>query len=172
MGSDGIPSPSGLLGTYYGIKKAENFPKAKIILALPAHDLEDEQILIMKNEFLDKGIHPKRLMYETSGYNTVTQVKAIKKMLANQDLSLLVVTKPEHMYRCIATFQKAGFTNIGGHPTFESPSEEALLKNQDELSFVQNNLSLRYNLWSYMQYEIRVLREYTAIVYYWINGWI
>jgi Uncharacterized conserved protein len=172
MGSDGIPSPSGLLATYYGIKKAQSFPKAKIVLALPALSIDDEQLIIMKEEFLDKGIAAKRILFEHQGHNTVSQVRGIKKLINDQNAALLIVSKPEHMYRCIATFKKAGFTKVGGHPTFESPSEEGLLKSKSKEAWAENNLSLRYNLWSYMQYEIRVLREYTAIAYYWANGWI
>lgn len=172
MGSDGIPSPSGLLATYYGIKKAQSFPKAKIVLALPALTSKDEQLTIMKEEFMDKGISEESILFEYRGHNTFSQVKGIKEMINDQNAPLLIVSKPEHMYRCIATFKKAGFSNVGGHPTFESPSEEELLKTDDKKVWAENNLSLRYNLWSYMQYEIRVLREYTAIAYYWFNGWI
>ena len=77
------------------------------------------------------------------------------------------------MYRSIHSFRKVGFKIVGGSPSFEKPSDEEKLK--DETNKDENkvrNLALRYNMWSYMQYEIIVLREYTAIGYYWVKGWI
>ena len=34
------------------------------------------------------------------------------------------------------------------------------------------SLNIRYNMWSYLKYEITVMREWCAIAYYWIRGWI
>mgnify|MGYP006090763245 FL=1 len=62
---------------------------------------------------------------------------------------------------------------VGGSPSFEKPSDEERLKDKtDKEDTKVRNLALRYNMWSYMQYEIIVLREYTAIAYYWMKGWI
>jgi uncharacterized SAM-binding protein YcdF (DUF218 family) len=87
---------------------------------------------------------------------------------------LIVVSSPEHMYRAVKSFEKVGFESVGSYPTFEVPSDEELLisKEKEKKADEVHNLGLRYNLWSYMQYEIRVLREYLAITYYWLKGWI
>ena len=66
-----------------------------------------------------------------------------------------------------------GFKKISSLPTFEIPSDAENLKDKTERKDTRiKNLSLRYNMWSYMVYEIKVLREYFAISYYKIKGWI
>ena len=174
MGGDGMPSPSGLMRTYYGVENAKKYPKASIILALPYNEYDStRQLDLMAQEFILKGIDSSRIFFEPKGFNTRSQVEAIEKMVVDKDKPLLVVTSPEHMFRCLATFEKIGFKNVGGNPSFEKPSDEEKLKNKekDDQTTVRN-LALRYNLWSYMQYEIIVLREYAAISYYWLKGWI
>lgn len=174
MGGDGMPSPSGLMRTYFGIRKAQIYPEAKIILALP-YNLEDStrQLNLIAHEFVQKGIDTNRIQFEPNGFSTRSQAVEIDKMIEDKSEALLIVTSPEHMYRCLSTFRKIGFTNVGGTPTFETPSDEEKLKDksEDKKSRIRH-LSLRYNMWSYMQYEIIVLREYTAISYYWFQGWI
>ena len=174
MGGDGMPSPSGLMRTYYGIKQAVEHPDAKIILALPYNEDDSTwQLSLMAHEFVIKGIDSSRIIFEPKGFNTQSQAAAIANLISNKTDPVLIVTSPEHTYRCLATFRKVGFSNVGGSPTFEMPSDEEMLKDktEDEKKRVRN-LSLRYNMWSYMQYEIIVMREYCAITYYWLNGWI
>ena len=174
MGGDGMPSPSGLMRTYFGVEKAKIYTDAKIILALPYNDFDStRQLNLMAHQFVVKGIDTNRILFEPKGFNTRSQVEEIEKMIEDKSQALLIVTSPEHMYRCLASFRKIGFTNVGGTPTFEMPSDEEKLKDktEDEKARIRY-LSLRYNMWSYMQYEIIVLREYAAISYYWIQGWI
>jgi uncharacterized SAM-binding protein YcdF (DUF218 family) len=92
--------------------------------------------------------------------------------LKTKDAPLLVVTSPEHMLRAILTLRKAGFSNVGGVPTFETPINEESLRKRVLSDDISENVALRYNIWSYMIYEIKVLREYTAISYYWLMEWI
>ena len=174
MGGDGMPSPSGLMQTYYGVEKARIYPQAKIILALPYNEFDSSrQLQLMAHEFVIKGIDTNRIIFEPHGFNTRSQVEQIDSIIPNKDLAILVVSSPEHMFRCLASFRKIGFTNVGGQPTFEKPSDEEKLKDKTKDGRKRvRNLALRYNVWSYMQYEITVLREYTAIVYYWLMGWI
>jgi uncharacterized SAM-binding protein YcdF (DUF218 family) len=175
MGGDGMPSPSGLMRTYFGIECAQQYENAKVILALPHNDQSDStyQLRLMAHEFVLKGIDSSRITFEAKGYNTHSQVEAIAKMIPDKNKAVLVVTSPEHMFRCLASFRKRGFKKVGGNPTFEKPSDEQKLKNKGKAENWQvRNLTLRYNIWSYMQYEIIVLREYAAISYYWMKGWI
>ncbi|MFT4544950.1 MAG: hypothetical protein ACI9EQ_001416, partial [Bacteroidia bacterium] len=61
--------------------------------------------------------------------------------------------------------------NVGGLPSFEKPINARKLKdrkNPDESA----PLSWRYNVWSYLKYELLVTREYCAITYYKLKGWI
>lgn len=174
MGGDGMPSPSGLMRLYNGIKKAKKYPTAKIIIALPYNEFDSTwQLSLMAHEMVLKGIDTNRIVFEPKGFNTISQAKEIKKLIPDSTLPLLLISSPEHMYRCLATFRKVGFKNVGGNPSFENPSDEEKLKDKTEKDKLKvRNLTLRYNMWSYMQYEIIVLREYAAISYYWFKGWI
>ena len=173
-GGAGMPSPDGLIRTYYGAEAAMQFPKAEIIIALPYNEGSDSlyQLDLMAKELILKGVDSAKIMYEPLGFNTHSQAVNIGKMndVDKKSMSVLIVTTPEHMYRTVRTFQKAGFANVGGIPAFEKPVDEKKLENEKEMKDV--NLSFRYNMWSYLNYELLVLREYTAIVYYKLRGWI
>lgn len=174
MGGDGMPSPSGLMRVYYGIERAKAYPEAKIILALPYNQFDStQQLSLMASEFVLKGIDTNRIAFEPNGFNTRSQALAIKEMVSDENAPMLIVSSPEHMYRCLASFRKVGFKNVGGNPSFENPSDEEKLKDKTEEEKTRiRNLALRYNMWSYMHYEITVLREYAAISYYKLKGWI
>ncbi len=173
MGGDGMPSPSGLMRLYNGIEKAMEHPNSKVIIALPYNEYDSTfQLSLMAHELVQKGVDTNRIVFAANGFNTRSQALEIKK-LADTAAPILIVSSPEHMYRSIHSFRKVGFKIVGGSPSFEKPSDEEKLK--DETNKDENkvrNLALRYNMWSYMQYEIIVLREYTAIGYYWVKGWI
>ena len=173
MGGDGMPSPGGLMRSYFGIEKAKKFPQAKIILALP-YNIEDstEQLELMKKEFVLKSIDSNRIIFAAEGYNTRTQALEISKIISDKNKGLLIITSPEHTYRATASFKKVGFQHIGTSPTFERPPDKEALDKEDKEEYPLRNLNLRYNLWSYMQYEIIVIREYFAISYYWCKDWI
>lgn len=174
MGGDGMPSPNGLMRLYFTIKQAKENPQAKIVLAMPLNEVDSTyQLRLMAQELINKKIDSNRIHYEYKGFNTRTQAKAIAEMFTS-DKKIIVVSSPEHMYRAVRCFEKVGFKSVGSCPTFEVPSDEELLKAKDKDQAIDevDSLGLRYNLWSYMQYEIRVMREYLAITYYWMKGWI
>ena len=37
---------------------------------------------------------------------------------------------------------------------------------------IGNNIQLRYQFWNHLGYQIRVYREYLAIAFYKLKGWI
>jgi len=125
----------------------------------------------MANELIVKGIDPLRIKYEPLGYNTRSQAVNIASMFNNKEqLNLLIITTPEHMYRSIKTFKHVGFPEVGGLPAFEKPIDEGKLKDPDDKEGAY--LAFRYNMWNYLNYELLVLREYCAIIYYRLKGWI
>jgi len=176
MGGDGMPSPNTLMRLYHGAEVANQFKEAAIILAMPYNQSAKDslrQLKLMAKELVLRSISPQRIVFEPWGHNTRTQAIQIAKML-EPNAPLLIISSPEHMYRALASFRNVGFEKVGGKAGFEVPSDEERLvdkKEQDEEDKVQN-LDLRYNMWSYLQYEIIVMREYAAITYYWFKGWI
>lgn len=174
MGGDGMPSPNGLMRLYFTAQQAKENPLAKIVIAMPLNEIDSTyQLRLMAKALIQNKIDSNRILYEYQGYNTRTQAQAIRKMFPPES-KLIVVSSPEHMYRAVRSFEKVGFESVGSCPTFEVPHDEELLKSKDKKkkSDKVENLILRYNLWSYMQYEIRVAREYIAITYYWLKGWV
>ncbi len=175
MGAGAVPGHHALLRCWYAAKAAAQLPEAQVIVALPADssaDQTDHDRMIEELEL--RAIAPERLISEKKGRNTFKQATNIRKIIPDPNSRLLLITSPEHMYRSIKTFRKAGFSHVNGLPTFEAAFDNDLLiepgskKKGPKLS--EQNLDLRYNMWSYLQYQIIVLREYAAIAWYVITG--
>lgn len=174
FGGSGMPSPDGLMRTYYAAEAANQFPEASVIIALPfGEDSTDtHQLDLMAKELTIRGIDRARISYEPYGHNTHAQaVRIATNLIGNTTLTTLVITSPEHMYRAINALQKAGLKNVGGLPSFEKPIAERKLRDRSDPD-KSAPLAWRYNVWSYLKYELLVMREYCAIVYYKLNGWI
>ncbi len=179
MGAGGMPGPEGLMRCHYAAISADEFKEAKLIVALPSEkeNFEYSDTYNMFKEINLKGIDSTRFIFETEGTNTYFQAMEIYKLLHNEiNKKLLIVTSPEHMHRCILTFKKCGFESISGYPSFEHSYDENLLLTKDERSKkvqdVNRNLNLRYNMWTYLKYEIIIMRELIAIGWYKLNGYI
>lgn len=180
LGGSGMPSENGLIRCYYGAKVAEKFPNAKIIIALPGDTLDaTSSVKLMGEELITRGIDSTRIMYENEGTNTRWEALNIKeRFYPDCSTSILLVTSPSHMYRSIKTFKKVGFADVGGMASFGRSNEVSLDFNAEELGGlshipdVGNSVSIRYKVWTRMHIQISVLREYMAISYYWMMGWI
>jgi len=176
LGGSGMPSPDGLMRTYYAAGAAQQYPGAPIIIAHPFSPQDSLlQLELMAHELIVKGIDTARITFEPAGFNTHSQAVNIAAMIPGlkDSLSLLIVTSPEHMYRAVKVFRKVGFKDVGGMAAFEKPVDEGQVSDKaDSKDLRVKSVSLRYNLWSYMVYELLVIKEYTAIAYYKLKGWI
>ncbi|MBN2274597.1 MAG: YdcF family protein [Bacteroidales bacterium] len=177
LGSMGIPSPDDLMRVYYTAGAWKEVPDAVVIIAFPADTAlhEDSPELLMADELKMRGVDSTKIIFERYGYSTRTQALNILDMLGKEnapDITMRIITSPEHMYRAIRAFRKVGFSQAGGTPTFEKViAEEKLMKGVNKKT-EKTGLTLRYRIWSYMIYEITVVREFMAIAYYKIRGWI
>lgn len=181
LGGSGMPSSDGLMRTYVAAKVAHTYPDADIIIALPSDTAKHEKSpeLLMAHELILRGIDSSRISYETKGNNTHSQAVNIHNMFGRKradTICMSIVTSPENIYRSVRTFRKQGFCFVGGMAAFNEAIPEKLLikkpKNKAQMENEIKQLNLRYNMWSYLKYEVTVLREYTAIVYYKIRGWM
>ncbi len=178
LGGAGMPSPDGLMRSFHGAAAAQIYKHAQIILALPLNKNSTDslhQLRLMERELLLRGIDSSRIRYEPYGFNTRSQAMNISSMFAEvrSKPSLLLITSPEHMYRAVHTFRKAGFSKISGSAAFEKPSDPEMVRDRGASHDLRvKNLDLRYNMWSYLNYELLVMREYIAICYYKLKGWI
>ena len=178
MGGGGMPSETGLMRTYFASKAANKYPDAKLIIALPG-DIADtlDATYLMKKEIVMRGVESDRIFFEPKGTNTRSQALEIKKLLDNNS-NILLITSPEHMYRSVLAFKKTGLINTGGEPAFEKAIGSLLYFDDDELGGrdivpdIGSNIQLRYQFWNHFKYQIIVYREYFAIAYYKLKGWI
>jgi uncharacterized SAM-binding protein YcdF (DUF218 family) len=177
LGGVGMPSPEDLMRTYFTAGAANEVPDAKIIISFPPDTLFKQYSpeLLMAKELMMRGIDSSRISFEYYGYSTRTQAMNIKELIRNNrpdTVSLRIVTSPEHMLRSVKVFRKVGFGYVGGSPAFESAIKEDKLIKGKHKKAEKSLLSIRYNMWSYLKYEITVVRELCAITYYELRGWM
>lgn len=180
LGGSGMPSPNGLIRTFYGAEAALKFPEAMVIIALPGDTLDSKSsVRLMAREMIIRGVDSTRIIYENEGTNTRWEALNVKnRFFPKTSPPILLVSSPEHMFRSVKTFRKVGFSKVGGLASFGLANEVALNFNAEELGGyssvpdVGSQLSLRYKIWTRMHLQISVIREYFAIAYYWLMGWI
>jgi uncharacterized SAM-binding protein YcdF (DUF218 family) len=180
MGGSAMPGKSTLIRTYYAAGAAQRFPDSKIIIALPG-DLSDENssVNLVKKELVLRNVSPERILTENIGTNTRYQALEVKKLLSEPQAGVLVVTSPEHIRRAVLSIRKAGCPNVYGLPAFDETNDFVLYFNDDELGGrnkflpeIGNNLQIRYQFWQHLEYEILITREFLALGFYYLKGWI
>jgi len=170
-----MPSEENLIRLYYTavVGNTGNFP---VIVAHPFDSTVYDKI---KQELMIRGIDSSRIFFEKSGSNTRAQaLNLVKYFPETVHSKIVLVTSPENVLRSVLVFRKLGFTNVGGCPAFGSDMnidlsfDSNLLGGKKYIPDVGNNLKLRYNFWNYLKLEIICLREFTALGYYKLMGWI
>jgi len=189
LGGAGIPSETGLMRTYYAAQAAAFFPDARVIVALPGDTADSlSSVRKMRGELILRGVAPQRILLEDSGTNTRAQALNVRKLTSppaplllkerRTGGEVLLITSPEHLYRAVLTFRKAGFSRVDGIPAFQSDVESDISFSARKLGGrrwvpdVGDSITLRYQFWTQLHYEILIFREYLAIAYYWLMGWI
>ena len=179
MGGSGMPSESNLIRAWYTSLAAGNFAGADVLIAMPGDttDLNSTPSL-MKKELVLRGVKGSRIKFENKGTNTRSQALSAS-LLLNKSERILLITSPDHTRRAALCFENVGFMHVDAMPAFENPTEADLIFEDDELGgretiipAIGNNLPVRYQVWNHLKYEISFLREFTALTYYKIKGWI
>jgi len=170
-----------LMRLYYTARLARRFEEAPVVISTPGDVCDPLSTLMqMRRALIDNGVDSSRILLEHEGLNTRYQALMAYKMLQDGTIRepLVVVSSPEHIYRCVRSFEKAGFTEVSGQPTLEAALETDLrfeknkLGGEEYVPEVGQSITIRYKFWDYLQYEILVAREYAAIAYYKLKGWI
>ncbi len=181
MGGGGFPSESVLMRIWFAEKLASEFRDAKIIIATPGDTLDCKSTIVqMKQELVKSGIDSFRIYYESEGLNTRHQALCVQEMFSTGYFSepVVVVSSPEHLYRTVLCFEKVGFKKVSGKSAHEAMLETDLRIKGKKLGGNKNipdagySISIRYKFWDYLKYEITVMREYIALGYYKMKGWI
>ena len=182
LGGGGMPSQSNLMRAFFLFKAATESPESRIVISIPGNVTDPASTArLVAAELILKGIHPDRIFYEELGTNTRSQAIHLLKFNSENlaSKSLLLVTSPEHTRRAVLTFKKAGFTRISALPAFENALEADLVFNDDELGGnklpvpdIGSNISVRYQFWTHLKYEVLISRELAAMGYYKLRGWM
>jgi len=176
LGGSGMPSESNLIRLNYTKNLALIFPDSKIMIAHPSDTAVVNEMIDFLVAF---GITPDRIHTKSHGLNTREQAMELIEIYPGiTHEKVVIITSPENMYRTMRTFRKLEFESIGGVSAFENAMFVDLSYNFKKLGGkefvpdVSGNLGLRYNFWNYLKIEISCLREFVAILYYKVNGWI
>jgi len=176
LGGSGMPSESNLIRLYYTEHLSTLYPDAAIIIAHPT----DRSVVQSMMEYLVKtGVDSSRISYMLKGTNTRQQALELLNFIKGiEEKKIVIVSSPENMYRTMKVFRKLNFLKTGGVPAFENAMFVDLKYSHKKVGGkqyapdVSENIDLRYNFWNYLKLEITCLREFTALLYYKINGWI
>lgn len=177
----GIPSESGLMRAYYTAELAGLNPNAKVVIAAPGKISEtDSDPNNIARELRLRGVDSTRIVFASTGKNTRGQALEVATLLqgipAAQDITL--VTSPDHVKRAVLSFKKCGFKQVHGLATFEQSLssdlrfDDRVLKGNKLAPPIGQQLQLRYQFWYHLKLEITVIREYFALGYYRLRGWI
>ena len=182
LGGGGMPSESNLMRAFFVFKAAIESPESRIVISIPGNPADTNSTARkVSAELIRKGIEPDRIRFEESGTNTRSQALQLQKFNSEklQEKSLLLVTSPEHMRRAVLVFKKLGFERVNALPAFENALEADLIFQDDELGGnklpvpdIGNHISIRYQFWNHLKYEILIARELAALGYYKLRGWI
>ncbi len=176
LGGSGMPSEANLIRLYYTSALAETYPESKVLIV---HPKDTAVIDLMREELMLRRVDSSRILTEKSGTNTREQAMTVADDFPDLlTKNIVIVTSTENMRRTVQTFRKAGFLHVGGQASFENAMFVDLgfdykkLGGKPFVPDVSSYQSLRYNFWNYLKLEITCLREFTAIAYYKMNGWI
>ena len=174
FGGAGMPSESNLLRLYYAAEYARHYPSPVVIV----HPEDSVCQAEMTRYLVQSGIPEERISFMHKGSNTRSQ--ALELAQADPGLTearLLVVTSGEHLRRTVKTLRKAGFTQVHGVAAREATVDFDLslhgktLQGNKAVPTLEST-NLRYTFWNYLKLEITCFREYFALAYYRIKGWI
>lgn len=182
MGGSGMPGESGLIRCYYAAILAQKDTNAMVIIALPGESNKcSSSVYAMKKDLMQKGISEQRILIEPYGLNTRDQALKIANDCAENIIQkqIAIVTSPEHIKRTYLCFKKVGFENVYSFPAMDTPNESTVIFKEKDLGGnklltpdIGNKINLRYRLWTHLEYIIDITREYCALSYYKLKGWI
>ncbi|MBL8002555.1 MAG: YdcF family protein [Flavobacteriales bacterium] len=176
LGGSGMPSGPELRRLQHGAMLANALPAVPVFVVHPPDTGVMRQ---MVDELVLRGVERGRITAVLHGTNTREQALAMVRLhpeLAGRRIAL--VTAPENMFRSVRTFRRAGCPQVCGEPAWDNPMFIDLAYGHRRIGGkawmpdVSGETGLRYTFWNYLKLEVTCLREYVAIGYYWLNGWI
>ena len=179
LGGSGLPSTSTLLRTYYGAQCALAHPRARCVVALPAHGEPGESAVgRMRDELILRGVDRRRIVMETEGRNTHEQAVNVARLLgpAGRRRRVILVSSPYHLRRAWLCFRHEGFEQLGVLPAHSTGSEAAYRRAAEAWSGMPGMRGfaarMRYGFWSNLIAEVWIMRECLGLGVYKLSGWL
>jgi len=187
MGGSGIPGESGLMRTFYAAEAARQNPNAAVWIAMPLDAADSPASRAYLDEIQLRGIPTHRVRILEGGRNTREQALRLAARLAEDSdaACVMIVTSPEHTRRTAAAIRNTCDISLTAFPAFPISLEDSLPWRAEELNIPDTatatqtvipdfgaSMYLRYNLWANLRYMNESFREYAALLYYRLQGWI
>ncbi|MBX2971699.1 MAG: YdcF family protein [Flavobacteriales bacterium] len=175
LGGSGMPSGPELLRLHHAAALAVAVPAAPVYIMHPDTGATMRQMVA---ELVLRGVQVARIRPVPLGENTREQALVFARQWKAGQGSVAVVTAPENMYRSVHAFRKAGVAQVCGAPAWDHAMPHDFAYRHKAIGGkawapdVSGNIGLRYTFWNYLKLEITCLREFAAIAYYRVNGWI
>lgn len=175
LGGSGMPSGPELLRLHRAAALAKQEPGAIVMVV---HPQGSDVLQAMVLELVLRGVSMDRISVLAGGENTREQAMLYAAFWAGTQGSTALVTAPENMYRSVNAFRAAGVEKVCGVPAWDHAMPHDLRYDHRSIGGkvyvpdVSGSPGIRYTFWNYLKLEITCLREYAAIAYYKLNGWI
>lgn len=175
LGGSGMPSAPELLRLHRAAELALEDTGARVTVIHPG----DAQVMgQMVNELVLRGVRRARIDTINQGENTREQALIFADRHPLRQAPLVLVTAPENMYRSVGAFRRAGHLSACGAAAWDHAMHHEFAYRHKAIGGkawvpdVSDDPGLRYTFWNYLKLEITCLREFVAIAYYELNGWI
>ena len=174
LGGSGMPSGPELLRLHRAAAFAVDQPQVPVFVIHPDTAEAMDQMVA---ELVLRGVAEARITRLAEGENTREQALVFAR-LRTAPRAVALITAPENIYRSVRTFRKAGVEGACGGPAWEQAMDHHFdyrheaIGGKEWAPDVSEDTGLRYTFWNYLKLEITCLREYAAIAYYRLNGWI
>jgi uncharacterized SAM-binding protein YcdF (DUF218 family) len=175
LGGSGMPSGAELRRLHHAAHLAATHPAAEVWVVHPG---DPAVIGAMVDELVFRGVEPARIKQLNEGDNTRAQALAVLREVGERSVRIGLVSAPENMYRSVKAFRRAGHPQVCGLPAWDHAMDHDFAYRHTRIGGkayvpdVSSATDLRYTFWNYLKLEITCLREYVAIAYYALNGWI
>jgi len=177
LGGSGMPSGPELLRLHRAAELAQEDPSRRITVIHPGEPAVLEE---MVQELLIRGVDRSRITMVNQGENTREQAMIFWQQHPFPQTPVIVVTAPENIYRSVRAFQRLNRSlgQVCGAAAWDHAMAHDFAYRHKRIGGkawipdVSDDPGLRYTFWNYLKLEITCLREFVAIAYYEINGWI
>lgn len=183
MGGAGYPGESSLIRSWYAAETWKKNTSATVIITQPAAACispEFSDAWGIRKDLMIRGVDSTKIILEIKGKNTREEGMEVMRIFPGAEKKRCVlVTSPEHMRRSILTFEKLGFSQLGGIPTWNASGpvdldykDSNLGGNNIPLPELGGSLQLRYQFWNHLRYQVLCFRELMGLAWYQLRGWI